>query len=72
MQQAQQLSFSIKDYLKGELESDIRHEFYDGQVYAMTSAGRRHNLISGNIFSLVRSKARGTDCSSFGYEAFYS
>ena len=65
MQQAQQLFISIKDYLKGELESDIHHEFYDGQVYAMAGAGRRHNLISGNIFSLVRSKARGTDCSSF-------
>jgi len=65
MQQAQQLSISIKDYLKGELESDIRHEFYDGQVYAMVGAGRRHNAISLNLATLLHDKARGTDCSSF-------
>ena len=65
MQQAQQLSISIKDYLKGELESDIRHEFYNGQVYAMAGAGRRHNAISLNLAVLLHDKVRGTDCSSF-------
>jgi len=65
MQQAQQHPLSIKDYLAGELESDIRHEFYDGSVYAMAGAGEKHNIISGNIFSILRQKSRGTDCRSF-------
>ncbi len=65
MQQAQQPSLSIKDYLKGELESDIRHEFYDGDVCAMAGAGRKHNTIAGNIFSILRQGSRGSDCRSF-------
>ena len=31
----------------------------------MAGAGRRHNTISGNIFSLLRQRARGTDCRCF-------
>ncbi len=65
MQQAHQQSLSIKDYLKGELESEVRHEFYDGQVYAMAGAGRNHNKISLNIASRLRQGSRGTSCSSF-------
>jgi len=56
---------SRKDYLEGELESDIRHEFYDGYVYAMAGAGAKHNIISGNLFSALRQKSRGTDCQTF-------
>ena len=65
MQQAPVLPLSIKAYLKGELDSDIRHEFYDGQVYAMAGAGERHNIISLNIATLLRQKTRGTECRSF-------
>ncbi len=65
MQQAHQPSLSIKDYLKGELESEVRHEFYDGQVSAMAGAGRNHNKISLNIASRLRQGSRGTSCSSF-------
>ena len=65
MQQAPVLRISIEDYIKGELSSEIRHEFYDGHVYAMAGAGRRHNIIAGNIFSLLRQNARGSGCSSF-------
>lgn len=56
---------SVNEYLQGELESDIRHEFYDGYVYAMAGAGVKHNTISGNVFSLLRQKTRGTDCRAF-------
>lgn len=65
MRQAPVLPLSIEDYLKGELESDIRHEFYDGQVYAMAGAGERHNTIALNIATLLRQNTRGTECRSF-------
>ncbi len=65
MQHAPVSPLSIEDYLKGELKSDIRHEYYDGQVYAMAGAGERHNTISGNIFSLLRQNTRGTSCRAF-------
>jgi Uma2 family endonuclease len=56
---------SHKDYLEGELESDIRHEFYEGYVYAMAGAGVKHNIISLNLATQLRQKARGTDCQTF-------
>jgi len=32
---------SVDDYLQGELESPIKHEYLDGRVYAMTEAKNR-------------------------------
>jgi len=58
-------SLSINEYLQGELESDIRHEFYDGHVYAMAGAGVKHNTISLNLAAILRQETRGTDCRAF-------
>ncbi len=40
---------SVADYLDGELRSEIRHEYIDGEVYAMSGASRRHHLIATNL-----------------------
>jgi len=53
------------DYLAGELGSDIRHEYVDGEVYAMAGAGEPHNLIAGNVFAKLRSLVRGGPCRVF-------
>nr|CAA6830636.1 MAG: Uma2 family endonuclease [uncultured Thiotrichaceae bacterium] len=58
-------SIAIDEYLRGELESEVRHEYIDGQVYAMAGAGEKHNLIAGNLFSELRQKSRGTECRPF-------
>ena len=38
-----------KEYLEGEIISDIRYEYIDGYVYAMSGGTENHNLISNNI-----------------------
>ncbi len=45
-----------EDYLRGEQESAIRHEYINGIVYAMAGASDKHNLIAGNAFSLLSSQ----------------
>lgn len=65
MQQAPVVRLSIEEYLQGELESEIRHEFYDGMVYAMAGAGRRYNILALNIASQLRQKASGSTCRTF-------
>ncbi len=55
----------VDDYLAGEDGGDIRHEYIDGQVYAMTGASDRHCLITGNIFGVMRPLLRGTPCQLF-------
>ena len=40
---------SVDDYLAGELESQVRNEYVDGEIYAMVGASDRHGLIAGNL-----------------------
>ena len=42
-------------YLEQERLSDTKHEFYNGDIFAMSGASFAHNLITGN---LVRSAPR--------------
>lgn len=56
---------SVADYLAGERESDVRHEYVDGQVYAMAGASDRHNRIAGNIFSRLNDHLVDDECEPF-------
>ncbi|MCL1467139.1 Uma2 family endonuclease [Argonema galeatum] len=53
---------SPQDYLTGEELSPIKHEYIDGQIYAMAGASDAHVTITGNLFALLRSHVRGTGC----------
>ncbi len=65
MQHASLKSLSVDDYLESEPKSDIRHEYVNGEVYAMAGAGEAHNLIAGNVFSRLRGAVRGGPCRVF-------
>jgi Uma2 family endonuclease len=42
--------YSFDDYLAAERECrDQRHEYFDGEVFAMTGASWEHNLITSNL-----------------------
>jgi Uma2 family endonuclease len=71
-----------EDYLAGELVSETRHEYIDGETYAMVGASDRHNLIAGNLFASLHPHIRGSQCQLFmsdmkvrlniaGEDAFY-
>lgn len=44
---------AVDDYLAAEKDGDIRHEYIDGDVYAMTGGSRRHSAIVFNIGGLL-------------------
>ena len=56
---------SEEDYLKGELHSDIRHEYLNGTVHAMAGARVVHNRIVMNIAFPVQSSLKGKPCEAF-------
>lgn len=56
---------SIEDYLAGEDASDQRHEYIDGEVYAMTGASDRHGLIVNAIAYALTPAARQRSCQLF-------
>ncbi len=55
-------SISEQDYLDGEKFSDIRHEYVDGQVFAMAGSSKRHNRIAGNFYRSFMNKG---DCEAY-------
>ena len=54
--------FLPDEYLQREAESAVKHEYIDGEVYAMAGASDTHVTIAGNLFALLRSHVRGTSC----------
>ena len=52
-------------YLAWEELQPERHEYVDGEVYAMTGALAPHNFISGNAYVWLRQALRGSPCSVF-------
>ena len=51
--EAKQAYISEEEYMRGEEFSTFRHEYLDGQVYMMAGASDKHNLIAGNMLSLL-------------------
>lgn len=62
---AEQELLSIADYLAGELESEIKHEYLGGVVHAMSGGKIRHNQVSGNVFLSLGNQLRGRPCRPF-------
>jgi len=56
---------SVEDYLKFELVSEIKHEFIDGQVYAMAGASANHDRISGTIYRKFGNHLENSACEPF-------
>lgn len=56
---------SEEQYLQNEMLSSVKHEYVDGQIYAMAGASEKHNLIAGNIFSSLRNARHSSGCRVF-------
>ena len=50
------------EYLTIERRSEHRSEYFDGEIFAMTGASRKHNLVAGNIFGSLWQQLRGKPC----------
>ncbi len=49
-------------YLQAETHSPTKHEYIDGDIYAMAGANEADVTIALNLASLLRSHVRGSDC----------
>jgi Uma2 family endonuclease len=56
---------SEADYLEGELHSNIKHEYIDGVIYAMSGAKVNHNQLTGTIFRKFGNHLEGNPCRPF-------
>jgi Uma2 family endonuclease len=57
---------SIEEYLAFERQSNVKHEYYRGEVFAMSGAGNVHNIIFSNLFGDIAYKLKGKPCRPYG------
>ncbi|MEO1558382.1 MAG: Uma2 family endonuclease, partial [Cyanobacteria bacterium J06632_19] len=63
--QAQYIDSSIDEYLQFDLESLVRYEYINGQIYPLLGESYNLKIISENIFSRLRTQLYGSDCHVF-------
>ena len=51
-------TMTVEEYFRFEENSPTKHEYVAGEVYAMSGATARHNLIAGTIFNLLLAAER--------------
>lgn len=49
-------------YLAGEKDNKTKHEYVNGEVFAMVGAKDAHVTVAGNLFALLRNHVRGGPC----------
>ena len=64
-QAAPQQRFTVDDYLAWEAQQAERHEYVDGEVYAMAGAEDRHVMVTGNVYMALRQHLSGSRCRTY-------
>ncbi len=59
---ARKLSLSYAEYLAQEEASEEKHEYLDGQIYAMAGGTPEHGLICANLIAELRTALRSRPC----------
>ena len=63
MQTQPMSAYRFEDYLAVEREStDVRHEYVQGQVFAMTGGSYEHSLITANLARRLGNQLDGSPC----------
>lgn len=57
------------EYLEWEARQEIKHEYINGEVYAMTGGTIPHNGIAVNLIAALRPHVRGSSCRVLGSDA---
>jgi Uma2 family endonuclease len=56
------LRYTVEEYLELERQSDVRHEYLDGQIYEMAGESLAHSRICINLAGEVRAQLKGKPC----------
>ncbi len=57
---------SAEEYLIAERAALEKHEYYQGEIFAMSGASRNHNEIFSNLFGGLFGKLKGKGCKPYG------
>ncbi|MCY7377403.1 MAG: Uma2 family endonuclease [Pyrinomonadaceae bacterium] len=54
--------YNADEYLALEEPADYRSQFYDGEIFSMAGASRRHNVVAGNLYANLHFQLRNRPC----------
>lgn len=57
--------YSLAEYLALESESEVKYEYWNGEVFAMSGGTLEHDRVLGNLFDLLRRQLEDKDCRPF-------
>jgi len=58
--------YTVQEYLEMENGALEKHEYYKGEIFAMSGAGNRHNIISINVIISLGKSLKGKGCRPYG------
>jgi len=59
------VEYTVAEYLDMERAADERHEYLDGQIYAMAGESPEHGAICINLTRIISTSLLGTRCQAF-------
>jgi len=54
-----------EEYLAIERRAETRSEYFNGEMFLMTGASRKHNIVAGNIFRKLGNQLEGKPCEGY-------
>ena len=57
--------YTPSEYIALERNSETKSEFFNGEIFAMTGATERHNLITLNIAGGLWQQMKGRSCKTY-------
>lgn len=54
-----------EQYLEIERAAEYKSEYFNGEMFAMAGASRRHNLIAANALGELRQQLRSRPCEAY-------
>ena len=60
---------SLEEYHEIERTSEIKYEYVDEHIYAMSGGTTDHATVAGNIFVMLKAHLRGKACKAFNSDA---
>jgi len=58
-------SVTPEQYLEAERTAEYKSEYFGGEIFAMSGASRKHNLITFNISGILHRQLKGRACEAY-------
>ena len=63
------IAYSKREYLEMENAAIEKHEYYHGEIFAMSGAKMQHNRVVKNLYTQLIYKLKGKPCEPYGSDA---